>query len=293
MKLGEILFIIVPYDKNFSKITYNSLKRHPELSLIQTYGFYIFNDENKDEWNVYDNKYLNILHICEKYKKYYDMAIILSGNIFFSTDDIFPFVKLIEKYSVIMERKKVLIAGTPYFEDVKSDIEYFSQINEVNLHGNIFKNKVNKIIDLDFSFINLNLLCDFISPLAFSEKFKTYNINEHTLINNIMFKYSLLIEENIFLKKNTKNSSNIKKITRHFNDYFIYKFTDDYFPLKQLTDSNLNLNSYNYYIFNRFYDEFKKNDESLFSEKFNLDVEESFIKTAFIDVLKNTIDEKK
>jgi len=78
MTNGEILFIIVPSEENFKKVTVNSLLRHEkQFGFLETYGFYFFEEKNKHEWCVYDNVYLNILNICVKFKDHYDYAVVL------------------------------------------------------------------------------------------------------------------------------------------------------------------------------------------------------------------------
>lgn len=286
---GEILFLIAPSNKEIGNITYNSLVRHPDLSLLKTYGFYIFDESNRKEWKIYDNKYINILNICEKFKKYYSMAVVLSGNTFINTDNIYPFVSLIQKYNYILESKKKIIAGTPYFEERKPFLEVFSKINQINEFGNLFKNEVNSIIDLDFCFINLELLADLTSPLKFITNINFYNSHPQMLLNSLFLKYSVLIDEKIYLKKNNLNCGHVKGDVQFFKDAYVFKLTENYFPFKNLDSKNYNLNTFNYFIFNKLFDEYKKLENNIIDEKFSLYLEETYFKTYFANILLRTM----
>lgn len=294
MKLGEILFIIVPYDKNFSKITYNSLKRHPELSLIQTYGFYIFNDENKDEWNVYDNKYLNILHICEKYKKYYDIAIVMSGDIFFHSKSIFSFISLIETLQdFFIKNTDILIAGFPYLNDsfTIKNINDFDTDKIVNFSHeylsikNVIKNEFQFMIDFDFCFVNMHCLSDTISILDFINNYKIdYKFEQH-LLNILLNQNTYTIDKSVnlyFTEKIYKQDLRNKLLKNKNIKKDVYKFTDGFFPLPKLKhDSDINM--INYYIFNKLYEVYLELDKTKLDDELSYYIEDTYLKTKFVD----------
>jgi len=115
-------------------------------------------------------------------------------------------------------------------------------------------------------------------------------IQRDTRINRIAESIATTEEKN-FLKVNIySNDLNNEKLTKFINEdneLFIYRFTDNYFPLENLKkESNINL--YNYYIFNRFYEEFEFMDESEFDDEFYYYVKNTYLKTFFTDILKLT-----
>jgi len=91
--------------------------------------------------------------------------------------------------------------------------------------------------------------------------------------------------DNNALYTNDLGNEKLTNFVNTDNELFIYRFTDSYFPLKNLNkESNINL--YNYYIFNRFYEEFELMNESEFSDEFYYYVKNTYLKTSFSDILK-------
>ena len=293
MANGEILFIIVPSEENFKKVTVNSLLRHEkQFGFLETYGFYFFEEKNKHEWCVYDNVYLNILNICVKFKDHYDYAVVMVGNIFFNITNFLQFDSLLKKINFsIFRDSKFLLAGYSYTNSLNLKFHYNESCStEFNKISTLFKKDLNQIIDLNFCFINFHFLKTNQNPIDYIKDVKINLKNEQFIINYLLMNHnSHIIRHKNFLKINIHtNDLGNEKLTNFINtdnELFIYRFTDSYFPLKNLNkESNINL--YNYYIFNRFYEEFELMDESEFSDEFYYYVKNTYLKTSFTDILK-------
>lgn len=295
MDSGEILFIIAPSNQQFKEITKQSIQRHVDLNALKTFGFYIFEEHNKKEWNVCENKYLNIINVCENYKKYYDMAVVLSGNIFFHTNSIYIFIKLIQKIKNLFSQNKSLIAGYSYHNDRETfkKISYENLDSHVVLDPNneyhtlkkIFQNKSNSLIDFDFCFINMNELRNSIPIFEFFEKSNIKIKNQQFLINNILMENTIKLHDldNIFFTESLCKQSLKSKIKKNKDvAKLVYKFTDDFFPLLKLNEND-NINLINYYIFNRLYNEYKYLNKSKIDENLKVYIDNTFIKTQFVD----------
>lgn len=295
MDSGEILFIIAPSNQQFKEITKQSIQRHVDLNALKTFGFYIFEEHNQKEWNVCENKYLNIINVCENYKKYYDMAVVLSGNIFFHTNSIYIFIKLIQKIKNLFSQNKSLIAGYSYHNDRETfkKISYENLDSHVVLDPNneyhtlkkIFQNKSNSLIDFDFCFINMNELRNSIPIFEFFEKSNIKIKNQQFLINNILMENTIKLHDldNIFFTESLCKQSLKSKIKKNKDvAKLVYKFTDDFFPLPKLNEND-NINLINYYIFNRLYNEYKYLNKSKIDENLKVYIDNTFIKTQFVD----------
>lgn len=295
MDSGEILFIIAPSNQQFKEITKQSIQRHVDLNALKTFGFYIFEEHNQKEWNVCENKYLNIINVCENYKKYYDMAVVLSGNIFFHTNSIYIFIKLIQKIKNLFSQNKSLIAGYSYHNDRETfkKISYENLDSHVVLDPNneyhtlkkIFQNKSNSLIDFDFCFINMNELRNSIPIFEFFEKSNIKIKNQQFLINNILMENTIKLHDldNIFFTESLCKQSLKSKIKKNKDvAKLVYKFTDDFFPLLKLNEND-NINLINYYIFNRLYNEYKYLNKSKIDENLKVYIDNTFIKTQFVD----------
>ena len=290
---GEILFIIAPSDPSFKDITYQSLVRHLDISILKTYGFYIFDESNKDEWNIYDNKYLNIFNICYKFQDYYEIAIILSGNIFFNMKNFQTFKifldKLIAKH---FTKNKDLIVGFPYLTKKReySFIRDFHVDNINNDYNKIIKkfgNQSFNLIDLDFCFLNLKRLNMYLNILEFTNGLKIKEKNPQLILNAILLSYIKTINwSKSYLKQNVYEKE-LNHLLEKSNP-FVYKFTDNYFPLVELTNNkNIpdEIKYINYYIFNRLYEEYKNIDNSQLDDKISFYIEDNYMKTKFVDLL--------
>lgn len=290
---GEILFIIAPSNKDFKDITYQSLVRHLDITTLKTYGFYIFEEDNKNEWNVYENKYLNILNICYEYKDYYDTAIVLSGNIFFNLKTFYSFKLLLD--SIISKHftaKNDLIVGFPYLNNY-NNINRYSKSNFLKNYLvddlsneyyeilKLYENTGKTYIDLDFCFINLNALNDNIKPFEIASKIQ--HKNQQILLNSILLGHTQLAKTpNFYFKQNIYESELTSLNTKNA---LVYKFTENYFPLKKLYTTLLDKNRrlINYHIFNKLYEEYKNIDNSKLNEDLCVYIEDNYIKTSFTE----------
>lgn len=285
---GEILFIIAPSHNAFKDITHQSIVRHEDIQVLKTYGFYIMDKNNEKDWKIYDNKYLNILNVCYRFKDNYDTAIVLSGNIFLNLKSFQQFKDFLN--SILISHfleKNDFIVGFPYLNK-EQKVNFLKNYlidnidNEYHKILNLYKNTDKIFIDLDFCFINLTVINNYIKPFEFFKKLKFIK-NPQLYLNLVLLDYIQIAKTpNIYFKQNIYGAE-LSSLCG--TNPFIYKFTDNFFPLKKLIDSKLNQGTtlINYYIFNRLYDEYLKIDKTKLDDDLCFYIEDNYIKTYFTE----------
>jgi len=287
---GEILFIIAPSNEDFFEITYQSLTKNSNLNFLSTYGFYFLLKKNKKEWFVNKNKYLNILHVCKKFKNFYNYAIVLSGNIFVDHTKLMNiFDKIIFALHNLRNNYNYIFSGFPYLnyfkyknEDIRDNLLLQNNLEYYYLK-NIFKENLYKMIDYDFFIVNLERFDNFIHMNNLEELFVRDYQNNHVALNLLFLNNTFVLQnEGLYLKENIKTIT-LKNIVNKNNS--IYKFTENFFPLPKLK-YNKETNLINYYIFNRLFDLYQSLDTTKLNDSLASYIEEQYIKTKFADICK-------
>jgi len=289
MAIGETLFIISPSNKNISKFTYHSITRHKKIKHNKFSFCILENDKNESELD----KFLKILEVCRKYKDFYDVAFVLSGDCFYNSQNIDSLVDFLTYvYYTIKINRNLLLIGPLYIDEYILKNQYDQKdISNNFIVTNSIKNNFKKYIDYNLFCIALNKLEDFLPIDDFIKSlYFEKNLNFQLILNSLLLYNSKIIpkEKDIFFKKNISNHYTTREIQVSNKTYNkkLFRFNSDFFPFKKITESeNKALCLINYFIFNRMYDEYKLIDKKYIDDEICFVMENYHIKTHFADQL--------